>query len=171
MGATKAPSRSFSAPRAASTSALSQFQFQPFHLVTPSPWMATTTIICTTNSNISSCNVLQRLRKPGSGVLLLGIGLATTVAAMALRFRDVVAEGTFLGDHTFLVQKGITLGVALFLISEVFFFISVFWAFFHSSLAPTVELGAQRPPVGITTIKPFELPLLNTILLLWRELQ
>ncbi|PDQ12299.1 hypothetical protein CKK21_26235, partial [Enterobacter cloacae] len=36
-----------------------------------------------------------------------------------------------------------TLIFALFIISEVFFFISVFWAFFHSSLSPTVELGAQ----------------------------
>ena len=102
----------------------------------------------------------------GSGALLVGIGLATTVAAMALWFRDVVAEGTFLGDHTILVQKGITMGVALFIISEVFFFISVFWAFFHSSLSPTIELGAQWPPVGIATINPFELPLLNTLLLL-----
>ena len=39
------------------------------------------------------------------------------------------------------------MGVALFLISEVFFFISVLWVFFHSSLAPTVKLGAQQPPV------------------------
>ena len=55
----------------------------------------------------------------GSGVLLVGIGLATTVAAMTLWFRDVVTEGTFLGDHTFRVQKGITMGVALFILSEV----------------------------------------------------
>jgi heme/copper-type cytochrome/quinol oxidase subunit 3 len=38
------------------------------------------------------------------------------------------------------------LGFFLFVISEIFFFISIFWAFFHSSLAPTVELGAHWPP-------------------------
>ena len=46
---------------------------------------------------------------------------------MALWFRDVITEGTFLGDHTYLVQKGITMSVGLFILSEVFFFVSVFW--------------------------------------------
>ncbi len=35
-----------------------------------------------------------------------------------------------------------------------------------SALSPTVELGASWPPLGITAINPFELPLLNTVLLL-----
>lgn len=43
---------------------------------------------------------------------------------------------------------------------------AIFWAFFHSSLTPTIELGAQWPPLGIEAVNPFELPLLNTVLLL-----
>jgi len=35
-----------------------------------------------------------------------------------------------------------------------------------SALTPTVELGAQWPPIGIEPINPFELPLLNTVILL-----
>jgi cytochrome c oxidase subunit 3 len=31
--------------------------------------------------------------------------------------------------------------MALFIISEVLFFISFFWAFFHRRLAPAVEIG------------------------------
>lgn len=84
---------------------------------------------------------------------------------------------TYLGHHSLAVQKGLLIGFILFIVSEVFFFISIFWAFFHSSLAPTVELGASWPPLGIEAIDPFELPLLNTVILLssgvcqkWNEL-
>lgn len=64
------------------------------------------------------------------------------------------------------VQRGLNLGVALFIVSEGLFFLAIFWAFFHSALSPTVELGAMWPPLGIEAINPFELPLLNTVLLL-----
>jgi len=73
---------------------------------------------------------------------------------------------TYLGHHTIQVQKGLTIGVVLFIISEIFAFLSVFWAFFHSSLSPTIEIGGVWPPQGITPLDPFAIPLLNTILLL-----
>nr|XP_031857110.1 cytochrome c oxidase subunit 3 [Kwoniella shandongensis]KAA5524181.1 cytochrome c oxidase subunit 3 [Kwoniella shandongensis] len=97
---------------------------------------------------------------------LIILGLLSVIFAFALWFRDITIEGTFLGDHTLIVQKGLTMGVTLFIVTEAFFFLSIFWAYFHSSLAPTVELGSQWPPAGITALDPFAIPLLNTILLL-----
>jgi len=47
-----------------------------------------------------------------------------------------------------------------------FFFFSFFWAFFHRSLAPTIEIGLIWPPTGIEPFNPFQVPLLNTIILL-----
>jgi len=73
---------------------------------------------------------------------------------------------TYLGNHTNAVQRGLNLGVGLFIVSEALFFLAIFWTFFHSSLSPNIELGAQWPPMGINGINPFELPLLNTIILL-----
>lgn len=85
---------------------------------------------------------------------------------MSLWFRDIITEGTYLGNHTLAVQKGISLGMGLFILSEALFFLAVFWAFFHSAFSPTIELGAKWPPLGVESINPFELPLLNTVILL-----
>jgi cytochrome c oxidase subunit 3 len=90
----------------------------------------------------------------------------TVILSMTLWWRDVISEGTYLGNHTLAVQRGLNMGVALFIVSEALFFLAIFWAFFHSALSPTVELGAQWPPMGIEAINPFELPLLNTVILL-----
>jgi cytochrome c oxidase subunit 3 len=93
-------------------------------------------------------------------------GLTIVILSMSLWFRDIISEGTYLGNHTLAVQKGINMGVALFIISEALFFLGIFWAFFHSALSPTIELGAKWPPIGINSVNPFELPLLNTVILL-----
>jgi len=139
-----------------------QFQGHPFHLVTPSPWPLLTSF----SLLILTIAAAMYFNGFANGGILVAIGFITTLSSMILWFRDVVAEGTLLGNHTFAVQKGLNLGVALFIISEIFFFISIFWAYFHSALAPTVELGNAWPPAGIDPLNPFEIPLLNTILLL-----
>ena len=64
------------------------------------------------------------------------------------------------------VQRGLNIGVGLFIVSEALFFLAIFWTFFHSALSPAVELGAMWPPMGIEAIDPFELPLINTVILL-----
>merc|ERR1712096_75977 len=54
-------------------------------------------------------------------------------------------------------------GIALFIVSEVFFFVRFFWAFFHSRLSPNIEVGSLWPPFGVKVFNPFQVPLLNTI--------
>jgi cytochrome c oxidase subunit 3 len=56
-------------------------------------------------------------------------------------FSDIIVESTYEGNHTFKVQEGIRLGMFLFILSEVMFFFSFFWGFFHCSLAPSVGIG------------------------------
>ena len=58
------------------------------------------------------------------------------------------------------------MGMILFIVSEVCFFGSFFWAFFHSSLSPSIDIGCQWPPRGVNPLNPFSLPTTNTLLLL-----
>jgi heme/copper-type cytochrome/quinol oxidase subunit 3 len=64
------------------------------------------------------------------------------------------------------VEHNLMLGMLLFIASEVMLFFSFFWAFFHSSLSPSIFLGNVWPPKGLNPVAPFEAPLLNTALLL-----
>ena len=140
----------------------SLFQFHPYHMVSPSPWPINTSfslLAITTGAVLAFQSFIL-------GIYMLITGILNVVLSMSLWFRDIISEGTFLGNHTLAVQKGLTMGIGLFILSEALFFLSIFWAFFHSALAPSVELGAKWPPMGIESINPFELPLLNTVLLL-----
>lgn len=140
----------------------SNFQAHPFHLVSPSPWPLFTSIalLTLTTSGVSS---MHNFNHAGYVWLLAFIAV---ISSMSLWFRDVISEGTYLGNHTLSVQRGLNMGVGLFVVSEGLFFLAIFWAFFHSALSPNIELGAQWPPMGIESINPFELPLLNTVILL-----
>jgi cytochrome c oxidase subunit 3 len=140
----------------------SAFQGHPFHLVSPSPWPIFTclALLTLTTSTVSTMHGFEYAN------YWLFTALILVVLSMFLWFRDVVSEGTFLGNHTLAVQRGLNMGIALFIISEIFFFLAIFWAYFHSALSPTVEVGGEWPPIGVEAINAFELPLLNTVILL-----
>jgi len=52
------------------------------------------------------------------------------------------------------------------LLVRLCFFLHFFEPFFAASLAPTIEIGTVWPPKGISVFNPFEVPLLNTLILL-----
>jgi len=139
-----------------------KFQSFPFHLVDQSPWPL---VISLTLFTMAIAAVGSFHGFVYSGYILL-LGFILTLSIMILWFKDVIFEATYLGHHTSQVQSGLSLGFILFVLSELMAFVSVFWAFFHSALAPTIEIGGTWPPVGIEPLDPFAIPLLNTILLL-----
>nr|UNZ93501.1 cytochrome c oxidase subunit III [Antheraea yamamai] len=132
----------------------------PYHLVDYSPWPLT--------GAIGVMTLVTGLVKwfHNFNINLLIIGYIITLLTMYQWWRDISREGTYQGKHTILVTKGLRWGMILFIVSEIFFFLSFFWAFFHSSLSPNIEIGAMWPPLSITPFNPFHIPLLNTIILI-----
>jgi cytochrome c oxidase subunit 3 len=70
------------------------------------------------------------------------------------------------GYHTTKVQKGLRMGMLLFILSEIMLFFAFFWAFFHFSLVPSVNIGGVWPPLDTQPLNVWGLPLVNTLLLL-----
>nr|WMV01991.1 cytochrome oxidase c subunit 3 [Plagiodera versicolora] len=139
---------------------MSMHKNHPFHLVDASPWP----IIGSLSVLISMMGLIKWFHLYNNNLFLLGSLLIMSV--MYQWWRDITREGTYQGLHTIMVTKGLRWGMILFIISEIFFFISFFWGFFHNSLSPSIEIGIMWPPKNITTFNPIEIPLLNTLILL-----
>jgi cytochrome c oxidase subunit 3 len=99
--------------------------------------------------------------------LSLIISLLFLTLVRFLWWKDFIRE-SLIGYHTHKLEVRLRIGILLFILSEVFFFISFFWAFYDASLSPTVELGIVWPPIGIVPLAVYSVPLLNTIILLTR---
>nr|YP_010238576.1 cytochrome c oxidase subunit III [Cephenemyia stimulator]QTE20633.1 cytochrome c oxidase subunit III [Cephenemyia stimulator] len=132
----------------------------PFHLVDYSPWPLTASIGAMT----TVVGMVKWFHEFNTSLFLLGNII--TIMTVYQWWRDVSRESTFQGLHTYSVTMGLRWGMILFILSEILFFVSFFWAFFHSSLSPSIELGIMWPPMGITPFNPFQIPLLNTVILL-----
>jgi heme/copper-type cytochrome/quinol oxidase subunit 3 len=137
-------------------------QKHPFHLVDPSPWPLAAS---TAAFRATTGGVRYRHGYSGGGAAL-SLGIFRLILTAAVWWRDIVREGTYEGQHTTIVQLGLRFGRILFIVSEVRFFVAFFWAFFWSSLSPTVDIGRVWPPKGIETLSAWEVPFLNTVILL-----
>ena len=135
-------------------------QKHPYHLVDPSPWPLVGAIAAGT---LAVGGILYMHDITG---WLIPVGVALVLLTMFMWWRDVIREAEHEGHHTPIVQIGMRYGMALFIASEVMFFAAFFWAFFDASLFPKEATGFQWPPQGIETFDPFEVPLLNTMVLL-----
>jgi cytochrome c oxidase subunit 3 len=138
------------------------YQRHPYHLVDPSPWP----LVASFGAFSATMGGVMYFHGYIGGGFSLSLGIFMIVFTMFVWWRDIVREATFEGWHTAMVQLGMRYGMILFIVSEIMFFFAFFWAFFHSSLCPTHEIGSVWPPTGINVLSAWEVPLLNTIILL-----
>ena len=133
-----------------------------FHLVDPSPWP----FVASFSTFMITTGAVLYMHKFSGGWDLLESGFLLLILVMFSWWRDIIREATLEEQHSIVVQKGLRLGMILFIASEVMFFFAFFWAFFHSSIAPVYNIGGVWPPKAIDTMSAFTIPLTNTFFLL-----
>ena len=156
-------------------------QKHPYDLVDPSPWPFVGSIAAL----LLAMGVVLALHPDTFGKGLEGTfkslgwwlvlpGMLGVLYTMFRWWADVVREAEHEGHHSKVVQLGLRYGMVLFIASEVMFFVAFFWAFFDNWIAGTetaqvwrvMANGDQWPPKHISVFDAFDLPLINTIILL-----
>ena len=149
-----------------------------YHLVEPSAWPLVGSFAALT----MFAGLVLWMHDSTIGPWVFGLGITAVLATFYFWWADVVREA-HAGDHTAVVQLHLRYGMILFIASEVMFFVGWFWAWFDFSLFPQpLEVvdgvvsnligqdGATAllnfPPKGIEVMNAFDLPLLNTLILL-----
>lgn len=135
-------------------------QKHPFHLVDPSPWPLFSALAA-----FVLC-IGAILFMHGQDVYTFYIGLALFLFTLIGWWRDVLKESNTPLVHTEAVQRGLKIGMVLFIASEVMFFFAFFWGYFNAALFPPESIGHTWPPEKITPLDPLEWPYLNTLILL-----
>ena len=136
----------------------------PWHLVDPSPWPFLGAA-CALGMALGGILFMQ------TGILWGFIaGVVAMMMVTVLWWRDVIREAEHQGHHSEAVQTGLRIGMLLFITSEVMFFFAFFWAFYHSSLPLLNLVAGPWPPKGIVTLNAWEIPFLNTLILLTSSL-
>jgi len=132
----------------------------PYHMVDESPWplFGAFSGIYLTTGLLSMFHI--------NSIYLFILRVILLLVIIYQWWRDISREGSIQGLHTSITEFGLRWGILLFIVSEIFFFLRFFWAFFHSRLSPNIEIGRLWPPYGINVFNPFQVPLLNTIILI-----
>lgn len=142
-----------------------------YHLVNPSPLPIATAF----SVLIMAIGGVMFMHDLVLGKVILPLGLVLVLSCMFSWWVDVIREGKIDHAHTKPVQKGLSIGMILFIGSEVMFFAAFFGAFFYARLSPQEMIAGEPwsvvspstwPPLGIHPLDPWNIPLMNTLILL-----
>lgn len=147
----------------------------PYHIVRPSIWPLAGAIA----GGLLATGMIMYMHEVKFGEFEVGLkgvilGILAVISVMFGWWKDVLFESVKEKAHTDIAMIGMRYGMALFIASEVMFFVAFFWAFFDASLYAGEEqqflrmeyTGGHWPPSQFTTIPAFDLPLLMTLILL-----
>ncbi len=147
----------------------------PYHIVRPSIWP----LVGSLSGGLLALGALMYMHDVSIGDMPIGfkgiiLGLIAVVATMFFWWKDVIFEACVEKVHTPIAMVGMRYGMAMFIASEVMFFVAFFWAFFDASLffgdvdqvLRVEHTHGIWPPPHISPVAAFGLPLLMTMILL-----
>lgn len=137
-----------------------------YHIVDPSPWPFATAVAALQVVTSAILVIHKEWKWNFCGYFLLFYSIMVLIIIVSMWWRDIIREGTFLGEHTNRVQMFLRFGFLLFIVSETMLFFSFFFAYFDAALAPTHQIGGVWPPMDLPMIDPWLIPLSNTLILL-----
>lgn len=138
--------------------------FHKWHIVTYSPWPFFVSIILFT----IPLSLVGFFKGITFSLFFFYFSFFLLIYVIFLWFNDIIIESSGEGYHTDSVQVSFNYSMLLFIFSEVMFFAGFFFSFFWLGFAPSIELNLTWPPNDLQNLifNPFEIPLLNTIILL-----
>ncbi len=147
----------------------------PYHLVRPSIWPLAGAIAGGL-FGLGMVLYMHETKIAGFEVGLLGpiVGVLAIISVMFGWWKDVLFETVKEHVHNGITEVGLRYGMALFIASEVMFFVAFFWAFFDASLYPAEphqylrmeHTGGHWPPPSVEPVHAFDLPFMMTMILL-----
>lgn len=132
-----------------------------FHLVTISPWPILSSVQLQSTILRSIIFLAKKSNKSP-----LTINTAVLILIAASWWKNTRIEANKEGLHQPISIKGIKIRILLFICSEVLFFISFFWSYFHRGSSPNIEIGQKWPPISVSSFNPINVPILNTLILI-----
>ncbi len=136
-----------------------------YHILPPSIWPLLGAVSAVTFTS----GMVLFMHSMANWPIVLGIGIMGLIATFFGWFSKIISEAQH-GEHTPVVQLHLRYGMILFIASEVMFFVGWFWSWFDFALFPNElsdVIGGVFPPKAIKEVmNPFDLPLLNTLILL-----
>jgi cytochrome c oxidase subunit 3 len=146
---------------------------QPYYVPEPSPWP----IIGSVSAFIMFAGVLAYMHPDmwGNGLepVFTKLGPWSIAPGMLLVLFTMTGWWITVADEssnrhllTPPTRLALRYGMFLFIASEVMFFVAFFWAFFNFALFPEHANSDVWPPKDIHVFNPWDLPFLNTLILL-----
>lgn len=130
-----------------------------FFLLRNRPWP----LVSTLNSFSVFISGLVFIKFGNSQCLLLSLSRISIISFIWWTFYR--GEFNLEGKNSLTLEQGLKYSILLFISSEVFFFFSFFWSYFHFYLSPCIEIRIIWPPLNVHIFEYLNVPLINTLVL------